>query len=102
MRLRHFYLGLCVLGIVVPYLELIPWLTQHGLDMEQFMRELFATRIGAFFAFDVVVSALAFFVFVFAEQRVARVRHVWLPVVLLLWLAYHSDYPYFFTSGNVL
>jgi len=71
----------------VPYSQFIPWLLQHGLDMDLFMRELFATRIGAFFAFDVVVSALALFVFVFAERTVARVRHVWLPVVatLVVW-----------------
>ena len=68
----------------MPYWQFIPWLMQHGLDMDLFMRELFATRIGAFFAFDVVVSALALFVFVFTERTVARVRHVWLPVVATL------------------
>ena len=58
MRLRHVYLGLCVLGVVVPYSQFIPWLMQHGLDMDLFMRELFATRIGAFFAFDVLFLRL--------------------------------------------
>ena len=81
MRIRHLYLALCVLGFVLPYSQLLPWLSQHGLDRGLFMRELFATRIGAFFAFDVVISALVLFVFVFAERRATRVRHVWLPVV---------------------
>ena len=94
MRLRHVYLGLCVLGIVVPYSQFIPWLLQYGLDMDLFMRELFATRIGAFFAFDVVVSALALFVFVFTE-RTARVRHVWLPVVATLVVGVSLGLPLF-------
>jgi len=95
MRLRHVYLGLCVLGVVVPYSQFIPWLLQYGLDMDLFMRELFATRIGAFFAFDVVVSALALFVFVFIERTVARVRHVWLPVVATLVVGVSLGLPLF-------
>jgi len=95
MRLRHVYLGLCVLGVVVPYSQFIPWLMQHGLDMDLFMRELFATRIGAFFAFDVVVSALALFVFCFGDRRTARVRHVWLPVVATLVVGVSLGLPLF-------
>jgi hypothetical protein len=95
MRLRHVYLGLCVLGVVVPYSQFIPWLMQHGLDMGLFMSELFTTRIGAFFAFDVVVSALALFVFVFTERTVARVRHVWLPVVATLVVGVSLGLPLF-------
>jgi hypothetical protein len=95
MRLRHVYLGLCVLGVIVPYSQFIPWLMQHGLDMDLFMRELFATRIGAFFAFDVVVSALALFVFVFTERTATRVRHVWLPVVATLVVGVSLGLPLF-------
>ena len=95
MRLRHVYLGLCVLGVVVPYSQFIPWLMQHGLDMHLFMSELFATRIGAFFAFDVVVSALAFFLFVFTERTAVRVRHVWLPVVATLVVGVSLGLPLF-------
>jgi hypothetical protein len=84
MRLRHLYLLLCVIGVVVPYTQLIPWLSQHGLQLGLLVRELFATRIGAFFGLDVVVSAVVLFVFIFAERRVLAVRHVWLPVVATL------------------
>ena len=95
MRRRHVYLGLCVLGVVLPYSQFIPWLWQHGLDMDLFIGELFATRIGAFFAFDVVVSALALFVFVFGERPTARVRHVWLPVVATLVVGVSLGLPLF-------
>jgi len=81
MRLRHLYLGLCVLGFVLPYSQLVPWLSQHGLHMGLFVHELFATRIGAFFAFDVVVSALALIVFAFTERRLVGIRHAWLAVL---------------------
>ena len=95
MRLRHVYLGFCMLGVVVPYSQFVPWLLQHGLDADLFMRELFATRIGAFFAFDVVVSALALFVFVFTERTAPLVRHVWLPLVATLAVGVSLGLPLF-------
>ncbi len=79
----------------MPYSQFIPWLAQHGLDMDLFVRELFATRIGAFFAFDVVVSAVALFVFVCGERTAARVRHVWLPVVATLVVGVSLGLPLF-------
>ena len=79
----------------MPYSQFIPWLMQHGLDMDLFIGELFATRIGAFFGFDVVVSALALFVFVFTERTAARVRHVWLTVVATLVVGVSLGLPLF-------
>jgi hypothetical protein len=95
MRLRHVYLALCVIGVVVPYAELIPWLAQHGLQLGLLVRELFATRIGAFFGLDVVVSAVVLFVFVFAERAALGIRHVWLPIVATLAVGVSCGLPLF-------
>lgn len=84
MRLRHVYFGLCMIGLVVPYAQLIPWRSEHGLQPGLLVGELFATRIGAFFGLDVIVSAVVLFVFVFAERAVLGIRHVWLPLVATL------------------
>jgi hypothetical protein len=81
MRLRHVYLGLCLAGIVLPYWALVPWVVEHGLDLPLFGPELFATRIGAFFALDVFVSAIVLFVFVLVEGRRMAIPHLWLPVL---------------------
>ena len=56
MRLRHAYLALCLLGTALPYWKLLPWVMDHGLNVPLLCQELFATRIGAFFGLDVVVS----------------------------------------------
>jgi len=95
MRLRHLYLALCVLGVVAPYAQLIPWLAQHGLQLGLFVRELFATRIGAFFGLDVLVSAIVLFVFVFAERAALNLRHVWLPIVATLAVGVSFGLPLF-------
>lgn len=95
MRLRHLYLLLCVIGVVVPYAEFIPWVSLHGFEPGLFAGELFATRIGAFFALDVVVSAVVLFVFIFAERAVLGIRHVWLPVIATLLVGVSLGFPLF-------
>lgn len=94
MRLRHAYLGLCLVGML-PYWALIPWFVEHGLDLPLFGQELFATRIGAFFGLDVFVSAIVLFVFVFAERRRLEIPHLWLPVVATLLVGVSLGFPLF-------
>ena len=59
MKPKFFYLVLCILGAVLPYSQFVPWLAEHGLNGRLFVQQLFATRIGTFFAFDVIVSAVS-------------------------------------------
>src|SRR5690242_2565146 len=56
MKLRHLYLLLCVIGAAFPCWQLVPWAMEHGLNLSLLFQELFATRIGAFFGLDVIVS----------------------------------------------
>ena len=84
-----------MLGVIIPYAEFISWVSQHGLQLGAFARELFSTRIGAFFGLDVVLSALALFVFVFAEGRAIAIRHIWLPIIATLLVGVSLGLPLF-------
>jgi Terpene cyclase DEP1 len=95
MRLRHVYLILCIVGTVLPYWKFVPWLMEHGLNVRLLCHELFATRIGAFFGLDVIVSALVLFIFVFVEGRRERVAHLWLPIVATLFVGVSLGLPLF-------
>ena len=95
MRLRHLYLVLCMLGAIVPYAQFIPWLFQHGLNASLFVQELFATRIGAFFGLDVVVSAIVLFVFVLAERKAIGSRYFWIPIVATIVVGVSLGLPLF-------
>jgi hypothetical protein len=100
MTLRHIYLGLCVLGAVLPYWQFVPWLASHGFDLSLFVSELLSTRIGAFFGMDVIVSAFVLFVFVVVEGRRLAIRTLWLPVVATWPSVYRSDFLYSCICGN--
>ena len=82
MKRKSVYLVFCILGIVLPYSQFVPWvLAQHGVPMGLFFRELFANRIGGFFGMDVLVSAVVLIFFLRREGKSFGVRHLWLPIV---------------------
>ena len=81
MRLRHVYLALCMLGVLLPYSQFLPWVRDHGLNLSLFVSDLFANRIGGFFGLDVLVSAVVLCVFARTEGRCLGMRRLSLPVV---------------------
>ena len=95
MRLRHLYLLLCFLGTILPYWKFVPWVMDHGLDLPLFFQELFASRIGASFGLDVVISAVVLFVFVGTEGRRLSLSLLWLPVLATLLVGVSLGLPLF-------
>src|ERR1044072_4337803 len=79
--IQYFYLLLCVLGAVLPYSQLVPFLAEHGLNLPLLVEQLFANRISALFGLDVIVSSIALWVFVFTEGRRRQMKHLWLYIV---------------------
>ena len=95
MNRKIFYLAACVLGIVLPYWQFIPWVIEHGLNLPLFFHELFANRIGGFFGMDVLVSAVALVSFVRAESKRLKVGHVWLAILGILTVGVSLGLPLF-------
>jgi predicted membrane-bound spermidine synthase len=67
----------------------------HGLKLALLCQELFATRIGAFFGLDVVVSALVLFLFIATEGRRIALSLRWLPVIATLLVGVSLGLPLF-------
>ncbi|MBC3767127.1 DUF2834 domain-containing protein [Neptunicella marina] len=80
MNLKSVYLVLCLLGILLPFSRFIPWLMQHGFDIHLFMQALMTSAIAAFFALDVVVSAMVLVVFIVYESRRISMKGAGLPI----------------------
>lgn len=95
MKPRHVYLVLCVLGTVLPYSQLIPFLREHGLNLGLFVQQLFSTPVSGFFGTDVLVSSLVLWVLVYTEGRRLGLRRLWLPVVANLAVGVSLGLPLF-------
>ena len=96
MKLRYLYLAFAVLGLVVPYSQLVPWIMEHhALNMPLFVRDLFANRVSAFFALDVIVSAVVLISFIQTEGKRLGMRLLWLPTIGTLLIGVSLEFPLF-------
>ena len=95
MKPKTIYLCSCVLGTIVPYWQLLPFLREHGLDVPLMITQLFSAPVSAFFGADVIVSSVVLWVFVAVDGRRTRVRHLWAPVVANLAVGVSLGLPMF-------
>ena len=95
MQPKHRYLVLCVVGTILPYSQFIPFLRQHGLDLQLLFAQLFANRIAAFFGLDVIASAVVLLTFVRIEGLRAGMKHLWAPVAATLLVGVSLGLPLF-------
>ena len=95
MKKKNIYLALCLLGIVLPYWQFVPWVIQNGLNMPLFFQQLFANRIGAFFGMDVVASAITLMVFARLENHKVGAAARWLTLLAVLTVGVSLGLPLF-------
>src|SRR5262249_47370601 len=95
MKKKNIYLALCLLGIVLPYWQFVPWVMQNGLNMLLFFQQLFANRIGAFFGMDVVASAVTLMVFTRLENSNLGSGIRWLTLLAVLTVGVSLGLPLF-------
>jgi hypothetical protein len=92
---KNVYLVLCVLGAVLPYSQFVPWLMENGFNASLFVHQLFANRISAFFAWDVLISAVVVAGFFRSEGKRSGVPLVWLPILGVLAIGVSFGLPLF-------
>lgn len=95
MKPKVFYVLLCVIGTILPYWFLVPFLREHGLDLRLIGEQLFANQISSFFGIDVIVTTVCLWIFIYFEGRKLRVKHLWAPVVASLTVGVSLGLPLF-------
>jgi hypothetical protein len=84
--MKHVYLGLAVLGAVVPYLFFLEHFATAGLNPMVFVASAFANPGAAGMTADLVLSSVVFWVFLFAAGEGRRALLL-IPVNLLIGLS---------------
>jgi len=93
--MRGLYLSLALIGAAAPYSLFIPWLVLHGLDLPLLFGELFATRVGAFFGCDVLISAVVLIGFIRREGAKQGIRFLWAPIAATCLIGVSCGLPLF-------
>jgi hypothetical protein len=95
MMSRRVYLGLAVIGAIVPYTALAVFVSRNGPDLTRLAREAFGSPGAVFFALDVIVCAVTVLISVLRDTHVRSFRGVVIAATVLigpscglpLWLA---------------
>ncbi len=95
MKPKYAYLGLCVVGTLLPVAAFLPFLHTHGLDFGEFVGQLFGTPVSRFFGWDVIVSSLVLWVFVVLEGRRLGIGRLWAPIAANLLVGVSLGLPLF-------
>jgi hypothetical protein len=93
--MQWLFLVAAILGTALPLAYLLPFLTTHGLDLGLFFSQLFQNNISAFFGVDVIVSALALWLFVFSEGQRRGMKNLWAYVLSTLLVGVSLGLPLF-------
>lgn len=79
--MKYFYGILCVLGVLLPYGILVPWIIEHGFNISLLATEAISTRLGAFAWADALISGIVLIGFILVEGSRIRMKKLWLPIL---------------------
>lgn len=78
--MRNLFLGLAIIGAVVPYAFFIPFFAEHGVDLLTFVPALFVNGAAGGFTADLLITSLAFWIFLFVEKA----ERPWIYIIVNL------------------
>jgi hypothetical protein len=82
--MKRLYLVLAIAGFVLPYVFFVSFLAENGLDLPLLVEQLFANQISAFFALDLVITAVTFWVFLYHDAQAWEMGYLWVYVLSTL------------------
>jgi phosphoglycerol transferase MdoB-like AlkP superfamily enzyme len=92
---KNIYLVLLLLGLLIPYYFLFKFLSSNGLNFSLLVQQLFANDISTFFAVDLVISILVFWIYMFAEANKLQMKNSWLYLLASLLVGLSFALPLF-------
>jgi hypothetical protein len=81
MNRKTVYLFFCVLGVLLPYSQIVPWVRENGWNTAFFFRLLFANGVSGACVLDVLVTSAIVVTFIILEGKRVEMRLIWLPLV---------------------
>jgi len=92
---KNIYLTLAFIGLLLPYYVLFKFLVANGLDMPLLIGQLFANSISTFFAVDLVISIIVFWIYMMAEAHKLEMKNWWLYILASLTVGLSFALPLF-------
>ena len=84
MSSKSIYLALALIGLFVPYFFFFKFLGANGFNLQLLFQQLFANDISTFFAVDLIISIIVFWIYMIAEANTLQMKNWWLYILASL------------------
>ncbi len=81
MKLEHLYLLLTVIGLVTPFVLLMPWIGEHGMALGPMFAVIGQSPVSQTVMADLLIAAVAGTIFIIAEGMRAQVKFWWVAII---------------------
>lgn len=78
--MRKIYVILTLVGIVLPFSQLIRWLIEYGINIELFIKQILENPVAAFAWLDVVVTVIIITFMIINEGKKLKMTSLWIPI----------------------
>ena len=95
MNRKNVFLVLALIGLVVPYWFFFRFLSANGLNVALLIQQLFANDISTFFAVDLAISILVFWIYLFSEAFRIQMKNSWIYLLASLLVGLSFALPLF-------
>ena len=92
---KNIFLLLAILGFIAPYYFISRFLFENSFNTALLFQQMFLNTGTIAFAADLLISVLAFWVFVFIESSRLRMQNAWLYLVATLLVGLSFALPLF-------
>ena len=92
---KNVFLALALIGLFAPYYFLFKFLSASGLNISLLVQQLFANDISTFFAIDLVISIIVFWIYMIAEANRLQMKNSWVYLLASLLVGLSFALPLF-------
>lgn len=79
MKLLYGFLAL--IGLVLPFTQLITWIIENGFDINLFIQHAMENKISIFAWLDVIITVVVIIIMVVNDGRKYKIGFLWIPIV---------------------
>ncbi|MFN8411916.1 MAG: DUF2834 domain-containing protein [Anaerolineales bacterium] len=92
---KNIYFALAGIGFIFPYYFLFLFIRENGLNVSLLLQQLFTNPISTFFAVDLIISIIVFWVYLYQEIQTHKIKNSWIYVVASLLVGLSFALPLF-------
>ena len=95
MKLKYVYLGLAIIGFILPLSQFLRFLAKYGLNIKYMIELVAANYISRFFVLDLIIASIVFLILVVIEGRRADMKNIWIYFLTTLCIGLSFSLPLF-------